>query len=209
MLDTANRFLARALLLGLILLFVFSCQDCTAEAHGKNGVAVILRLAEITHDSPQEATRAVHMAGLLNSPEIDVILDGKGGYVEDGFEVSSELNNQPVPVKCIIRNVAMSMDAYLFEIINCRRVMGQNAMIVFHRPEIPLDRDATPERRQQVAEEENDIQNKLCLLVSAASKGKVKTEECEDHLNRGLQGLWGLDADAALELGLVDEVLPY
>jgi len=171
-------------------------------------LVLALRLPEIKLDSDKAAHTVVETARSINVREIDVFLDGRGGYVFAGFKIVEELRTAPVPLVCRVYDAAISMDAWLFEMIPCKREMAKDALLVFHKPAIPREKDDTDEDKKRKALIETELTHTLCLALTSASQGRVEASECEEALESSEIKMWAMSAETAKEMGLVDTVLP-
>lgn len=181
--------------------------DNSGQIRGATGDLVIVRITTISEtETLKQVQTAIRLAQARNAPML-VILDGTGGRVLAGLQVASELAHSGLEVRCQVRNIAMSMNAFLFETVECTRSMYETADLMFHHPHIdvlPTDTEADVQRK---AEAEERLLGVLCLGIHARTNGRVTQEECQDHLHENKTGTWTVNAMQALALGLVDFVV--
>ena len=174
-----------------------------------SNASVVLKLPKVDEKALHDTVQAITLAKKLNT-SLEIELDGEGGSVGWGYEIYDNLRLSKLDMTCIVRSDAMSMDAWLLEMIPCKRIIYPNALLVFHKPSV-TDEDAkksgiSKERAAHIAIESEKW---LCQFTSAATGGEIPVDECINHLDKAFMGLWPFNAKLALERKLVDEVASH
>jgi ATP-dependent protease ClpP protease subunit len=170
------------------------------------GDPVFVQFPIVDADAVAKVKLAVKLAQHTNRLLV-LDLDGLGGRVLRGLEIAEVINDSGVTVNCIIKKEADSMHAFLFELVNCRRALYQDARIVFHHPAVDYDAKDTYADLVRKAGVEEDLAHALCADVSARTGGKVSAELCHFQLHANERHTWTISGKDAVASGLADYLL--
>ncbi len=186
-----------------LLLLLAVLLPCVSNAQ------VILKIPKVNQRAVEETKIAVLLAQ-STSGELEVNLDGEGGSVGYGYQIAEGLRlSKGLKITCTIHKQAYSMDAWLMEMIPCHRTIDEGAVMVLHKPTVsPKDRKGDGKSDEYYDQIEKDSLVWLCTYTAGATEGKITLDECQNHLNKALLGLWVFGDKKAKENGLVNEIIP-
>ena len=180
--------------------------DMMAEhGHHLSGVPVHLRLIVIDDKAVEATKQAVHMAMALNKPLL-VDLDGFGGRVMKGFEIFTTISKVE-DVRCVVLKESDSMNAFLYELLPCRRGILADAKLTFHHPAVDIEPDDTAADLVRKASVEEELVTGLCNAVATATEGSVSAAQCHINLHQNDERTWTVSGREAVALHLADYLL--
>lgn len=185
-----------------LLLLLAVLLPCVSSAQ------VILKIPVVNEQAIKDTKIAIELAQKLHQ-DLEVDLDGEGGSVGYGYQISEGLKFSKLKITCVIHKQANSMDAWLMEMIPCRRTIDEGAVMVLHKPTIsPKDRKEDGKSDSYYDEIERESLAWLCDYTASATGGNITRDECKTVLNKALFGTWYFDHNDAKKRELVDEIIP-
>ena len=136
-----------------------------------------------------------------NKGPVELVLNGPGGDVFSASIIENAIEEHQ-SVTCVVRGFALSADASILESCAIREMTGDSVLMI-HSVAITTGGGNTVQADDQKAA--IDALNKA-LAVHLARHSKMTLEQILARLNTGRE--WWIDAPTALELGLIDRIVP-
>ncbi len=134
----------------------------------------------------------------LANEEICLYINSPGGEVTSGFAIYDTMKMIKSDVRCIVVGMAASMAAFLLA-CGDKRCALKNAEVMIHQPLGGIQGQATDIKI--VADHILKTKKKLITILAKQTKKKASTLEAD------MERDFYMDADEALEYGLIDEIL--
>lgn len=135
-----------------------------------------------------------------NQSPITIVITSPGGSVYDGLAIVDAIQSSPCEITTVATGLVASMAV---PILSCakRRKMTYNAYLMYHEisVDIPLSRISTSESEAKHSKSLNAHMHRL--IAANSRKPYHYWAKVGKHVD------YYIDADKALELGLVDEVI--
>ena len=133
----------------------------------------------------------------ITAPKIDLHINSPGGAVFDGVTIYNLLKQHKATITTYIDGIAASI-ASVIALAGDRVIMAENALYMMHNPSGMVMGNASDMRSMA------DILDKIRGTMAGVYMGK--SGKPEDEINSMLDAETWMNAEEALEAGLIDEI---
>jgi ATP-dependent Clp protease, protease subunit len=157
-------------------------------------------ILEINRDD-EYLQRLYPIYGLSYQPRpIKIYIDSYGGYVYQCFGLLSVMNNSKTPIHTIVTGAAMSC-GFMMLIHGHRRFAMEHATAMYHQ--VSGAAWGKVQDMEENLEETKRLQK--AIMEMTVKRTKIGLSQLEGNLEKKRD--WYMDADEALKLGVVDEII--
>ena len=133
----------------------------------------------------------------IKADQIDLHVNSPGGEVFEGIAIYNLIKQHPAHVSSYIDGLAASISSVI-PLAGDEIFMAENALMMIHNPYGMAMGDAADMRK---------MADRLDVVRDSIAKAYIsKTDKSEDDINALMDVETWMDAEEALELGLIDEV---
>lgn len=169
---------------------------------GKHYVPLIKFYTQVDEDSVNQAIDLIKAADDANVEAIIIEFNTPGGSVPDGFRLAKVIENNKIPVQCIVDGEAASMGFYLLQ--SCQyRAMTKRSILMAHEPSLGGIVSGQPTRWENIYNMMKALANAMAEHCSARL-----TVSAEEYKSRTVGGReWWLNWEEAKTVNAVDGVI--